>query len=169
MAVPITRNMTTYVVLHTNMGDIKIKMHDDMPITTGNFVKLAKSKFYDGTIFHRVINDFMIQGGDPTGTGTGDPGYSIEDEFGHGHSNKPGFVSMANCGRPNTGGCQFFINTNDNSYLDKENPRTPYAHPVFGQVVEGMDVVYNIQKVPTDINDRPSKDIVIETAEVVEE
>ena len=161
--------MATYVILHTNMGDIKIRMHDDMSITTGNFVKLAKEKFYDGTIFHRVINDFMIQGGDPTGTGMGGPGYTIDDEFGHGHSNKPGFVSMANTGRPHSGGSQFFINTNDNGYLDKENPSTPYAHPVFGQVVEGMDVVDKIQKVPTNRNDKPLKDVVIETAEVIEE
>ncbi|MBO7351630.1 MAG: peptidylprolyl isomerase, partial [Candidatus Methanomethylophilaceae archaeon] len=85
----------TKVILHTSMGDITIKMHEDMPITTGNFVKLAREGFYDGTIFHRVICDFMIQGGDPEGTGMGGPGYTIEDEFGHGHSNKRGFVSMA--------------------------------------------------------------------------
>ncbi|MCH3977602.1 MAG: peptidylprolyl isomerase [Candidatus Methanomethylophilus sp.] len=161
--------MATYVVLHTNMGDIKIQMHEDMPITTGNFVKLAKQGFYDGTIFHRVINDFMIQGGDPEGTGMGGPGYTIEDEFGHGHSNQPGYVSMANTGRPHTGGSQFFINTNDNGYLDKENPSTPYAHPVFGKVVEGMEVVLKIQKVPTDMNDRPLRDVVIEKAEVIED
>lgn len=158
----------TNVILHTNMGDIDIKMHEDMPITTGNFVKLAKDGFYDGTIFHRVICDFMIQGGDPTGTGMGGPGYNIQDEFGHGHSNKPGFVSMANTGRPNTGGSQFFINTQDNGYLDKENPQTPYAHPVFGQVVSGMDVVDKIQHVKTDMNDKPIEDVVIIRAEVVE-
>ena len=158
----------TNVILHTNMGDITIKMHEDMPITTGNFVKLAKEGFYDGTIFHRVFCDFMIQGGDPEGTGMGGPGYTIEDEFGHGHSNKRGFVSMANTGRPHSGGSQFFINTVDNSYLDKENPSTPYAHPVFGEVIEGMDVVDKIQQVPTGRNDRPLKDVVIEKAEVVE-
>ena len=158
----------TNVILHTNMGDITIKMHEDMPITTGNFVKLAKEGFYDGTIFHRVICDFMIQGGDPQGTGMGGPGYTIEDEFGHGHSNKRGFVSMANTGRPHSGGSQFFINTVDNGYLDKENPSTPYAPPVFGEVIPGMDVVDKIQQVPTGRNDRPLKDVVIEKAEVVE-
>ena len=158
----------TNVILHTNMGDITIKMHEDMPITTGNFVKLAKSGYYDNTIFHRVICDFMIQGGDPTGTGMGGPGYTIDDEFGKGHSNQPGFVSMANTGRPHSGGSQFFINTNDNGYLDKENPSTPYAHPVFGQVIEGMDVVDKIQHVTTDPNDKPLKDVVIVKAEVVE-
>lgn len=156
------------VVLHTNEGDIEIKMHDDMPITTGNFIKLSKEGFYNGTIFHRVIQDFMIQGGDPEGTGMGGPGYKIEDEFGKGHSNIRGTISMANTGRPNTGGSQFFINLVDNSYLDKENPRTPYAHPVFGQVLKGMDVVDKIGKTSTDINDRPTKDIVITTVEVIE-
>ena len=160
--------MTT-VIMHTTMGDIKIQMHDDMPITTGNFVKLAKEGFYDGVIFHRVIDGFMIQGGDPTGTGMGGPGYNIQDEFGTGHSNIRGTIAMANTGRPNTGGSQFFINTVNNTYLDKENPSTPYAHPVFGQVVEGMDVVDKIQKVPTNRNDKPLKDVVIETAEVIEE
>ena len=160
--------MTT-VILHTNVGDIKLDMYKDMPVTAGNFVKLAKEGFYDGVIFHRVIEGFMIQGGDPTGTGMGGPGYNIEDEFVKGHSNVRGTISMANTGRPNTGGSQFFINTNDNGYLDKENPSTPYAHPVFGQVVEGMDVVDKIQKVPTNRNDKPLKDVVIETAEVIEE
>ena len=158
----------TNVILHTNMGDITIKMHEDMPITTGNFVKLAKEGFYDGTIFHRVICDFMIQGGDPEGTGMGGPGYTIEDEFGHGHSNKRGFVSMANTGRPHSGGSQFFINTVDNGYLDKENPSTPYAHPVFGEVIEGMDVVDKIQNVQTGYMDKPVKDVVINKAEVIE-
>ena len=158
----------TKVILHTTMGDIVIKMHEDMPITTGNFVKLAKQGFYDGTIFHRVICDFMIQGGDPEGTGCGGPGYTIEDEFGHGHSNKPGFVSMANTGQPHSGGSQFFINTNDNGYLDKEKTSTPYAHPVFGEVIEGMDVVDKIQRVKTDFRDRPLQDVVINKAEVIE-
>ena len=159
----------TKVILHTNMGDIAIKMHEDMPITTGNFVKLAREGFYDGTIFHRVICDFMIQGGDPSGTGMGGPGYTIDDEFGHGHSNKRGFVAMANTGRPHSGGSQFFINTVDNCYLDKENPSTPYAHPVFGEVVAGMDVVDRIQQVPTGRNDKPVNDVRIEKAEVIEE
>lgn len=158
----------TQVVLHTTMGDIAIEMHADMPITTGNFVKLAKEGFYDGVIFHRVIDGFMIQGGDPTGTGMGGPGYNIQDEFGSGHSNIRGTIAMANTGRPNTGGSQFFINTVDNTYLDKENPSTPYAHPVFGTVVSGMDVVDKIGKVRTDMNDKPLEEVRIVKAEVVE-
>ncbi len=159
--------MTT-VIMHTTMGDIKIQMHDDMPITTGNFVKLAKEGFYDGVIFHRVIDGFMIQGGDPTGTGMGGPGYNIQDEFGTGHSNIRGTIAMANTGRPNTGGSQFFINTVNNTYLDKENPQTPYAHPVFGTVLEGMDVVDKIGRVETDRNDKPLQDVVIQSIEVIE-
>ena len=159
--------MTT-VIMHTTMGDIKIQMHDDMPITTGNFVELAKKGFYDGVIFHRVIDGFMIQGGDPTGTGMGGPGYNIQDEFGTGHSNIRGTIAMANTGRPNTGGSQFFINTVNNTYLDKENPQTPYAHPVFGTVLEGMDVVDRIGRVETDRNNKPLTDVVIQTIEVIE-
>ena len=159
--------MTT-VIMHTTMGDIKIQMHDDMPITTGNFVKLAKEGFYDGVIFHRVIDGFMIQGGDPTGTGMGGPGYNIQDEFGTGHSNIRGTIAMANTARPNTGGSQFFINTVNNTYLDKENPQTPYAHPVFGTVLEGMDVVDKIGRVETDRNDKPLQDVVIQSIEVIE-
>ena len=158
----------TKVILHTTMGDICIRMHEDMPITTGNFVKLAKEGFYDGVIFHRVIDGFMIQGGDPTGTGMGGPGYNIQDEFGKGHSNVRGTISMANTGRPNTGGSQFFINTVDNTYLDKEDPRTPYAHPVFGTVESGMDVVDKIGCVETDRNDKPLTDVKIVKAEVIE-
>ena len=159
--------MTT-VIMHTTMGDIKIQMHDDMPITTGNFVELAKKGFYDGVIFHRVIDGFMIQGGDPTGTGMGGPGYNIQDEFGTGHSNIRGTIAMANTGRPNTGGSQFFINTVDNTYLDKEDLRTPYAHTVFGTVLEGMDVVDKIGRVETDRNDKPLQDVVIQSIEVIE-
>ena len=158
----------TNVILHTSMGDINIRMHDDMPITTGNFVKLAKEGFYNGTIFHRVIDGFMIQGGDPTGTGMGGPGYNIQDEFGKGHSNRRGTMSMANTGRPNTGGSQFFINTVDNVYLDKEFTQTPYAHPVFGTVESGMDVVDKIGRVETDRNDKPLTDVKIISVEVIE-
>lgn len=158
----------TKVILHTTMGDITIKMHDDMPVTTGNFVKLAKDGFYDGIIFHRVIPDFMIQGGDPEGTGMGGPGYTIEDEFGKGHSNIRGTISMANTGRPHSGGSQFFINTVNNTYLDREDPRTPYAHPVFGTVLKGMDVVDKINCVKTDDDDKPLTPVVIESAEVIE-
>ncbi|HRR88356.1 MAG TPA: peptidylprolyl isomerase [Methanoculleus sp.] len=156
------------VVLHTTMGDITIRLYNDMPVTAGNFEKLVRSGFYDGTVFHRVIDGFMIQGGDPTGTGSGGPGYTIPDEFVKGHSNVRGTVAMANTGRPNTGGSQFFINLVDNTYLDWDDPRTPSAHPVFGEVVGGMDVVDRIGKVKTDSADRPKVAVRITKAEVVE-
>ena len=145
----------TRVTLETNKGNIVIQLYDDMPITTGNFEKLVKQGFYDNTIFHRVIDGFMIQGGDPTGTGMGGPGYTIQDEFTHagGNKNKRGTISMANAG-PNTGGSQFFINLVDNDYLDSK-------HPAFGEVIEGMDVVDAIAKVPTGPNDKPLQDVVI--------
>ena len=158
----------TKAIMRTSMGDITIELHSDMPITTGNFIKLAKDGFYDKLKFHRVIDNFMIQGGCPKGDGTGGPGYNIQDEFGTGHSNVRGTIAMANTGRPNTGGCQFFINTVDNVYLDKENPTTPYAHPVFGKVVGGMDVVDAIGKVKTKRNDAPVQDVIINTIEIVE-
>ena len=156
--------MTT-VTLQTTMGDIVIRMYDDMPITAGNFVKLASEGFYDGLVFHRVIQDFMIQGGCPKGNGTGGPGYTIKDEFVSGHSNVRGTISMANAG-PNTGGSQFFINMVNNVYLDWDNRTTPYAHPVFGEVIQGMDVVDKIGSTKTDMRDKPVKDIVITKAVV---
>ncbi len=144
----------TSVTLETTMGDIKIELFEkDMPVTAGNFRKLVESGFYDGIIFHRVIKDFMIQGGDPTGTGSGGPGYSIKDEFGKNNKNNRGTISMANAG-PNTGGSQFFINLVDNNYLDKK-------HPVFGTVMEGMEVVDSIGNTKTDRNDRPVQKISI--------
>ena len=158
----------TNVVLHTTMGDIVIRLYDDMPVTAGNFAKLARSGFYDGTIFHRVIAGFMIQGGDPTGTGTGGPGYTITDEFVKGHSNTRGTIAMANTGRPNTGGSQFFINLVNNDFLDWDNPRTPSAHPVFGEVAEGLAVVDKIGKVKTNSADKPKVPVRIEKAEVLE-
>ena len=160
--------MTT-VILHTTEGDIALKMYDDMPITAGNFIKLAKDGFYDGIIFHRVIADFMIQGGDPKGNGTGGPGYTIKDEFVKGHSNVRGTISMANAG-PNTGGSQFFINVVNNNYLDWDNRSTPYAHPVFGEVVDdaSMQVVDKISTTKTGRNDKPITDIKILKAEVIE-
>ena len=144
----------TSVTLETTIGDIKIELFEkDMPVTAGNFRKLVESGFYDGIIFHRVIKDFMIQGGDPTGTGSGGPGYSIKDEFGKNNKNNRGTISMANAG-PNTGGSQFFINLVDNNYLDKK-------HPVFGKVIEGMEVVDSIGNTKTDRNDRPVQKISI--------
>ena len=147
------------VLLKTNMGEITLELYPDMPITAGNFQKLVEKGFYDGTIFHRIIDGFMIQGGDPTGTGRGGPGYAIKDEFTRKNKNNRGTISMANAG-PNTGGSQFFINLVDNNYLDK-------AHPVFGKVVEGMDVVEAMGKVKTGPGDRPVKEVKIESAKVV--
>jgi peptidylprolyl isomerase len=150
---------STKILLNTSMGDITIQLFDDMPVTAGNFKKLVEKGFYDGTIFHRVIDGFMLQGGDPTGTGRGGPGYSIKDEFTKHNKNDRGTISMANAG-PNTGGSQFFINLVDNNYLDK-------AHPVFGKVVEGMDVVDKIGKVKTSAQDRPLTVVKIVSAKVV--
>lgn len=149
----------TKVLLETNMGDITIKLYDDMPITTGNFRELVEKGFYDGVIFHRVIDGFMIQGGDPTGTGRGGPGYTIKDEFTDHNRNSHGTISMANAG-PNTGGSQFFISLGDNNHLDK-------MHPVFGKVVDGMDVMDAIGKVKTGPGDRPLEDVVIIKARVI--
>lgn len=147
------------VLLNTNMGDITIQFYDDMPVTAGNFRKLVEKGFYDGTIFHRVIDGFMLQGGDPTGTGRGGPGYAIKDEFTNHNKNDRGTISMANAG-PNTGGSQFFINLVNNNYLDK-------AHPVFGKVIEGMDVVDKIGKVRTNAMDRPLTEVKILSAKIV--
>ena len=144
---------STKVRLETNMGDIVIELDENMPITAGNFEKLVKQGFYDGVIFHRVIDGFMIQGGDPTGTGTGGPGYTIKDEFTNNNRNGRGTISMANSGK-NTGGSQFFINLVDNNFLDDK-------HPVFGRVVEGMDIVDKIAKVETDSSDRPLEEVKI--------
>jgi len=151
----------TKVRLTTNYGDIVIELYNDMSITTDNFEKLVKQGFYDGVIFHRIIDGFMIQGGDPTGTGMGGPGYTIKDEFTHkaGNKNNKYTISMANAG-PNTGGSQFFINVADNNFLDSK-------HPAFGMVVEGMDVVDEIAKVETNANDMPVEDVVIEKAEII--
>jgi peptidylprolyl isomerase len=152
----------TKIKLQTNQGDIVINLYSDMPITAGNFEKLVREDFYDGVIFHRIIDGFMIQGGDPTGTGTGGPGYTIEDEFTHigGNKNNRGTISMANAG-PNTGGSQFFINLVDNNFLDTK-------HPAFGKVTEGMEIVDKIAKVQTDSNDKPLEDVVIIKASVIE-
>ena len=123
------------------MGNITIALDPAMPVTAGNFETLVQKGYYNRVIFHRVIDGFMIQGGDPTGTGRGGPGYIIKDEFAANNRNDRGTVAMANAG-PNTGGSQFFINLVNNNYLDTK-------HPVFGKVVEGMDVVDTIAKVQT--------------------
>jgi peptidylprolyl isomerase len=159
MTTPTTSTQATLVRLETTMGNITIELRTDMPITAGNFEKLAKQGFYDGTIFHRVIDGFMIQGGDPKGTGMGGPGYTIRDEFTSNNGNARGTIAMANAG-PNTGGSQFFINLVDNSHLNTK-------HPVFGKVVEGMDVVDAIGKVKTDRSDRPTTPVKITKATVL--
>ncbi len=148
------------VLLKTTMGDVKIELFEKaMPVTAGNFRKLVEKGFYDGTVFHRVIKGFMVQGGDPEGTGYGGPGYTIKDEFAPENRNARGTISMANAG-PNTGGSQFFINVVDNNGLDRK-------HPVFGKVVGGMEVVDAISKTPTDANDRPRTPVKITKASFV--
>jgi len=150
------------VKLNTNFGEIIIELYKDMPKTSANFVKLVKEGFYDGIIFHRIIKNFMIQGGDPTGTGIGGPGYNIRDEFTNPpKQNKKGTISMANAG-PNTGGSQFFLNVADNVYLDKK-------HPAFGEIIDGMKIVEEISNLPVDYRDKPKKEVKIIKAEVVEE
>ena len=148
------------VVLETTEGEIIIELYKEMPLTAGNFESLVNKGFYNGVIFHRVIEGFMIQGGDPTGTGQGGPGYEIKDEFTRTSKdeNNRGTISMANAG-PNTRRNQFFINLVNNNFLDGR-------HPVFGKVVKGMDVVDKIAKLETDSNDKPRKDIKILSAKV---
>jgi len=154
-------------VFDTSMGTFKVMLYEDqMPVTAGNFIKLAKEGFYDGVIFHRVIADFMIQGGDPTGTGTGGPGYTIEDEFVEGLSNVKGTIAMANTGQPNSGGSQFFINLVDNVYLDWDKPPGNSKHPVFGKVVEGMGVVEAIGKTHVGPGARPVEDVIINSIRI---
>ena len=149
----------TNATLHTNHGAIAVELFDeDAPNTVANFVKLAKDGFYDGVIFHRVIPDFMIQGGDPTGTGTGGPGYTFEDEFNE-HKVERGALAMANAG-PNTNGSQFFVVTTQAApWLDGK-------HTVFGKVTEGMDAIDSISAVETDANDKPREAVTIERVEV---
>jgi peptidylprolyl isomerase len=147
------------VRLETNLGTITVALAPDMPVTAGNFESLVKKGYYNGVIFHRIINGFMLQGGDPTGTGRGGPGYVIKDEFTTNNRNDRGTISMANAG-PNTGGSQFFINLVNNNFLDSK-------HPVFGKVVEGMDVVDKIAKVKTDSSDRPLQNVTIIRAVMV--
>jgi cyclophilin family peptidyl-prolyl cis-trans isomerase len=145
--------------LQTNHGAIAVELFDeDAPKTVDNFVKLARDGFYDGVIFHRIIPDFMIQGGDPTGTGSGGPGYTFEDEF-NDRKVVRGALAMANAG-PNTNGSQFFIVTADACpWLDGK-------HTVFGHVTGGMEVVDEISELDTDGRDRPREDVVIERVDV---
>jgi peptidylprolyl isomerase len=173
----ITSRMNPIALFETNKGTIEIELYDDaMPITAGNFMKLINEGFYDGIKFHRIIDGFMIQGGDPiTKTdevaryGTGGPGYSIPDEHivGEKLSNVRGSLSMANSG-PDSGGSQFFINLADNTNLDFDKPPLQSKHPVFGQVVAGMDVIDAIASVPTGPSDQPLDAVVIEKATIKE-
>lgn len=150
-------------IMHTSKGDITIQLNDATPKTVANFVKLAESGFYDNTKFHRVIEGFMNQGGDPLSKddakksmwGTGGPGYQFADEIMPGNKNDVGTISMANAG-PNTNGSQFFINVAANNFLDAK-------HTVFGKVIEGMDVVTAINSVETDGSDKPLVPVVIKS------
>ena len=147
--------------MHTNHGPIGLELFDeDAPKTVENFRKLAGDGFYDGVIFHRVIPDFMVQGGDPTGTGTGGPGYTFEDEI-NPHPVARGALAMANAG-PDTNGSQFFIVTTESApWLDGK-------HTVFGQVTSGMDAVDSIEGAETDARDKPVDDAVIERVELAD-
>jgi len=166
----------TYAVFNTNEGKITVRLFEaEAPITVKNFTELAEGakewthpttrkkssdKLYDGTVFHRVIPDFMIQGGDPTGTGMGGPGYRFEDETKNSpHKfDKPGKLAMANSG-PNTNGCQFFITTVPTPHLNGR-------HTIFGEVVEGQDVANKISRVPTGAGDKPHKAVVLESVTI---
>ena len=149
-------------VVQTNKGTIKFELlEDEAPKTTENFRLLAEKGFYDGVIFHRVINGFMIQGGDPTGTGSGGPGYTFADEF-NDHKVERGALAMANAG-PNTNGSQFFIVTTESApWLDGK-------HTVFGRVTAGMDIADTISELPRDARDKPHDDVVIESVSVAVE
>jgi cyclophilin family peptidyl-prolyl cis-trans isomerase len=146
----------TNATMHTSKGTIGLELYEeDAPKTVGNFVELAEKGFYNGVIFHRVIEDFMVQGGDPTGTGSGGPGYKFEDEI-NDHKVERGALAMANAG-PNTNGSQFFIVTADAC------PWLDGLHTVFGRVTSGMDVVDEIERVPKDARDKPLDDVRIES------
>lgn len=171
--VNVTNDMNPTAVFTTNKGVIELELFaDQMPITVANFVTLAEDGFYNGTKFHRVIDGFMIQGGDPNskGTdsatyGTGGPGFTIEDEFVAGEllTNTRGTIAMANTGQPNSGGSQWFINTVDNTNLDFDKQPLTSKHPVFGRVVSGMEVVDAISAVETGPRDVPVEPVVIES------
>jgi len=151
-------------IIKTNLGDMTVEFFtDDAPITVNNFISLSKDGYYDNVIFHRVISGFMIQGGDPSGTGHGDygkfPGYEFEDELSNQRPYEKGILAMANRG-PNTNGSQFFI-------MHVDYP-LPYSYTIFGQVVDGFDVIDKIASVETDSADKPTTDVVISTVEVTE-
>ena len=162
MIIDVSKNYTA--LIKTNFGDIKVEFFTkDAPKTVNNFITLSKDGYYDNVIFHRVISGFMIQGGDPSGTGHGDygkyPGYEFEDELNNQIPYSKGVLAMANRG-PNTNGSQFFI-------MHVDYP-LPYNYTIFGNVVEGIDVVDKIASVDTDSSDRPLEDVVISTVEISE-
>lgn len=150
------------VTFQTTHGTFEAEIFEDQaPATAGNFLELVRDGFYDGVVFHRIIEGFVIQGGDPTGTGRGGPGYSIDDEFAPGLSHTgEGILSMANAG-PNTGGSQFFVTLAATPWLDGK-------HAIFGRVTDGMDVVREIGDVDTGPGDRPKDDVVMEKVTVTE-
>lgn len=146
----------------TSLGNFKVFLDTKRaPNTAGNFIELIKKNFYNGLTFHRVIKNFIIQGGCPLGNGTGGPGYRIRDEFHEDLKNEKFSIAMANAG-PNTGGSQFFINLKDNFYLDKR-------HAVFGKVIEGENVVVNISQVETGQFDKPKNKVLITSIKLLEE
>ena len=162
----VLKNMSHIITIKTNMGEIRFTTYDaDAPKTVDNFITLVNKEFYDNVIFHRVIDGFMIQGGDPTGTGRGGPGYSFEDELNpKTESYKLGYVkgtvAMANAG-PNTNGSQFFITVANTDWLDGH-------HTIFGQVIKGQDVVEKIANTPRGQNDRPNQDVVLKTVTITD-
>ena len=160
----INTNSSYTAVIKTNLGDMTVEFFtDDAPITVNNFISLSKDGYYDNVIFHRVISGFMIQGGDPSGTGHGDfgkyPGYKFDDELNNQRPYEKGILAMANAG-PNTNGSQFFI-------MHADYP-LPYSYTIFGQVVDGFDVIDEIASVETDSADKPTTDVVISTVEITE-
>jgi len=173
----INNDMNPIAVIKTNYGEIELELFAaDMPITTTNFITLAESGFYNNTKFHRVIDGFMIQGGDPNSKGndesiygTGGPDKMVQDEFVAGEhlSNTRGTIAMANTGQPNSGGSQFFINLVDNVALDFDKQPFTSKHPVFGRVVKGMDVVDTIGKVETKAGDIPVDPVIVESVTIV--
>jgi peptidylprolyl isomerase len=173
----ITNTMNPKAVFTTNKGTFELELFEEqMPITVGNFAKLAEEGFYNGTKFHRIIDGFMIQGGDPNSKtdnaatyGQGGPGYTVQDEFvaGENLSNVRGTIAMANTGQPNSGGSQFFINTVDNLGLDFDKEPASSRHPVFGKVIAGMDVVDAISAVEKGPRDLPVEPVIIEKLSIV--
>ena len=170
-------NMNAVATIKTNLGTIELELFTDtMPVTTGNFIELAESGFYNNTKFHRVIDGFMIQGGDPNSKGsdesiygTGGPEKNVQDEFVSGEllTNTRGTISMANTGQPNSGGSQWFINLGDNTSLDFDKQPLSSKHPVFGRVVKGMEVVDAIAKVETKERDIPVSPVIVESVTIV--